>query len=425
MLRSPAAALLVLTLINLFNYIDRFVFSAVKPRIKDELLLSDWEMGLLTSSFIWVYMLTSPFFGRLGDKRSRPHLVAAGVGVWSLATAGAGLARSFAQMFASRAAVGVGEAAYGAISPALLADNFEKVKRGRVFAIFFSAIPIGAALGFVLGGLVEKAYGWRAAFLVAGLPGLLLAAIALALREPPRGEHDPDDPRTGSHALPAGASARAAYATLLRNRDYVLCVLGYAAYTFALGGLADIMPTFLERVRSVDLDRANLVLGGITVVAGFLGTFTGGWLGDRLVARGRKGAYLYVSGVATAIAIPGAVLSLTAAQPEVFYPAFFVTEFFLFVSTSPINAVIVNVVPVNLRATATALSILAIHLLGDAISPPLIGLASDLLGGGARGLATAVLMTPVAIAISAAIWLYAAAKRRADPDPAPAPAAAA
>lgn len=400
MLRSPAAAVIVLTLINLVNYIDRWVIAAIKPRIQEELHLSYLELGLITSSFVWVYMFTSPIFGRLGDTRSRPRLLAFGVGLWSLATAGAGLARSFWQLFCARAAVGVGEAAYGSISPSLLADSFPKERRGRVFAIFFAAIPIGSALGFILGGIVEPRWGWRAAFLAAGLPGLVLAGLVLALRDPPRGEHDEDAP---GHALPAGASAWATCVSLLRIRAYTLAVLGYAAFTFALGGLADIMPTFLAQVRKVDLESGNLVLGGITVCAGFAGTFIGGWIGDRLLLRGVKHAYLLLSGVSCAIAVPGAIASLMLPTPGLFYPAFFATELFLFMSTSPINAVIVNVVPVNARATAMALSILISHLLGDAISPPIIGGLGDVIG-----LERAVLITPAAIAVGAAIWIRAA-----------------
>src|ERR1700674_5812161 len=190
---SPSAArygLALLTLLNFVNYIDRFILAAVLPRIKTDLVLTDFELGLLANAFLVTYFLTSPLFGRLGDRGPRTRIMAAGVAVWSLATATAGLARSFAQLCAARAAVGVGEAAYATISPALLSDYFPPERRGRAFAIFYVAIPVGAAMGFLLGGALERAFGWRSVFFFVGLPGLVLAALTLTVSDPPRGACD-------------------------------------------------------------------------------------------------------------------------------------------------------------------------------------------------------------------------------------------
>src|SRR6266542_3168305 len=196
--RAPRIALAVLTLINLFNYLDRYVVSSLVESLKkSELQLSDTQLGSLMTGFFLVYMLTSPVFGTLGDRRGRPRLLAMGVGIWSVATALGGLARSFAGLFAARAAVGVGEAAYGTIAPALLADSFPKERRGRIFAIFFAAIPIGSAAGYALGGLMDQRYGWRSAFFVAGAPGILLALLCLGLKDPPRGAEDLSDASDG------------------------------------------------------------------------------------------------------------------------------------------------------------------------------------------------------------------------------------
>ncbi|HEY6147745.1 MAG TPA: MFS transporter, partial [Thermoanaerobaculia bacterium] len=227
MMRGPRAALAVLTLLNLFNYLDRFVLSSLVESLKSsELRLTDTQLGALATGFILVYMLTSPIFGTLGDRRGRPKLLAAGVAIWSVATALGGVARSFAGLFAARASVGIGEAAYGTIAPALLADHFPISKRGRIFAVFFAAIPIGAALGYALGGLVDARYGWRAAFFIAGIPGIVLAALCLGLSDPPRGAQDPD---AGAHGALPRLGAWASYMHLLRNRPYVLTVLGYGA----------------------------------------------------------------------------------------------------------------------------------------------------------------------------------------------------
>src|ERR1700688_782845 len=257
-------ALGVLTLISLFNYLDRYVPAAlVEDLRRSELHVSDTQSGLLMSGFIVVYMLTSPLFGLLGDRGRRPRIVAAGIALWSLATGLAGLARSFAALLVARSAVGVGEAAYVTISPAMLADSFPRGERGRVFAIFNAATPIGAAAGYILGGLVASHYGWRAAFFVAGFPGLLLAVLMWRLHDPPRGGNEEGDASGEVEAPAAGAPAglAAVYAELARNRPFVLIVLGYAAYTFALGALAYLMPAFLEGVRGVPSSPATVQLG--------------------------------------------------------------------------------------------------------------------------------------------------------------------
>ena len=298
--RLAARGLAVLTFINLFNYLDRFVVASLVESLRaSELRLTDTQAGALMTGFIVVYMATSPLFGVLGDRGSRPRLLALGVFVWSLATAAAGLARSFFSLFAARAAVGIGEAAYGTIAPSLLADYFSREKRGRIYAIFFCAIPIGSALGYIVGGWADTHLGWRSAFYVAGLPGLLLAFLALTLPDPPRGVMD-----AGEEVL-AGASTEGgwgSYLALAKNRPFRIAVLGYAAYTFGVGGMAFWMPAFLERVRGVPKEAATIRFGLVVVVTGFVGTFAGGFVGDALLKR-TKEAYLWVSGVATLLAM--------------------------------------------------------------------------------------------------------------------------
>src|SRR3954452_18397696 len=245
--------LFVLTFVNLFNYLDRFMLAAVAESLKkpfpEGLGFSDTELGALATGFILVYMLTSPVFGTLGDRGRRPPLIAAGVAIWSVATALGGFARGFVSLFLARSTVGVGEAAYGTVSPALLADYFPVEQRGRVFAVFSAAIPIGSAAGYMLGGFVDSRLGWRAAFFVAGVPGLLLAWLTARLFDPPRGAQEGGEARVPAHSNSAGLGkqALAAYLSLLRNVPYALTVLGYAAYTFALGALPFWTPAFLER----------------------------------------------------------------------------------------------------------------------------------------------------------------------------------
>ncbi len=400
--RGALRALIVLTAINLFNYLDRYVVAPIVPDLKVAMGLTDTQLGWLVPAFMIVYMVTAPVFGSWGDRGSRTRPIAIGVFIWSLATMASGLARSYPQLLAGRALVGIGEAAYVAIAPALLADCFRAESRGRVYAVLNMAIPVGSALGYILGGLVSQHFGWRAAFFVAGAPGLVLAAAVLWLPDPPRGSQDAPTRRTGGAAAPGAQSPLAVYLDLLKRAPYLLLLLGYAAYTFALGGLAFWMPAFLQRVHGIPKVQATTGFGAIVVVTGFVGTFVGGWLGDYGLKYSRQ-AYLWFSGAATLLAVPFVVLSLTASAPAVFYPALVCAQLLLFMSTGPINAAIVNMVSPFERASAVALSMFAIHLLGDVPSPVLIGSLSD-----ASSLGQAVLVVPVAVAIGGLVWLVAA-----------------
>jgi MFS transporter, Spinster family, sphingosine-1-phosphate transporter len=427
--RSAGFGLGVLAFINLFSYLDRYVASALVESLKhSELALSDANLGSLMSGFLVVYFLTAPVFGALGDKRSRPRLIALGVACWSVATALSGFAVSYLTLLAARASVGVGEAAYVTIAPSMLADYFPLRQRGRVMAIFFCAIPVGSALGYVVGGLVDKHYGWRMAFFVAGVPGLLLAALCLLLRDPPRGMQDAGAAPAGAPATPAAPAAHltaatlrkdtwATYGRLMHNKPYVLTVLGYAAYTFALGGIAYWMPAFLERARGIPRSEATVSFGTIVVITGFIGTFAGGWLGDYCAKYSRQ-AHLWLSAVATLVAAPFVWLALTTNSQGLYLASMVSAQLCMFLSTGPINAAIVNLVAATERATAIALSVFAIHLLGDALSPPLVGLLSDHFS-----LAQAVKILPIAVVIGGCIWIWAARAQGSSAAPSAPPAA--
>jgi len=376
LMMSGIAGLSVLTFINLFNYLDRFVVSALAESLKhSSLALSDFKLGSLMTGFLLVYMITAPFFGALGDERahSRPRLIAFGVGCWSLATALSGLAGSYLALFAARAAVGIGEAAYGTIAPSLLADYFPAARRGRVMAFF-----------------------------VAGVPGLLLAAACLLLIDPPRGAQDVRGGAARPVVRARHGDLRATYARLVHNYPYVMTVLGYAAYTFAVGGLGFWMPAFLERARGMPRAEAAVSFGEIVVITGFIGTFVGGWLGDYCIRYSRQ-AFLWVSGIATLIAAPFAWVALTTASSGWYLSSMVVAQLCLFVSTGPVNAAIINLTAPIERATAIALSIFTIHALGDVISPPLIGALSD-----ATSLIEAVRIVPLAVLAAGVLWCWAA-----------------
>lgn len=395
--RRAVYALAILTFINLLNYADRWVLAAVVEPIKRSLGFTDTQLGIIGASFIVVFSITSPLFGSLGDRRARPPLIALGVGIWSLATGLAGFARGFWSLFFARSAVGVGEAAYGSIAPALLSDQFPAEQRGRVMAVFFAAVPVGSAAGYVLGGLADRSFGWRSAFWIAGFPGLLLALLILLVKDPPRGQHD-----SGHAPRASGTGVLDAYRDLLRNRTYVLTALGYAAYTFALGGLGFWMPAFLERARGMPRAEATVTFGAIVIVTGFAGTFAGGWLGDFFLKRTRQ-SYLWIAGIATLLAAPLTLVALTSRDKTIYLTTIVIAEVLIFMCTGPVNSAILNVVSPIERATAVGFSVLVMHALGDIPSPPLIGVLSD-----RSSLERGVLVVPAAILVAGLIWSYTA-----------------
>jgi MFS family permease len=325
---------------------------------------------------------------------SRKVLIALGVALWSLATAGAALATGFVSFMVARALVGVGEAAYATISPSLISDYFPPERRNRILTYFYVAIPVGAALGFTLGGVVGNAYGWRAAFLVCGLPGLLAAGLALAIREPGRGTLDP----VVLGAVPGWPEA---LRRLRTTAPYVIAVAGYVAVTWAGGGMADWFPTFLSRFRGMSIAEAGSLTGTATVVGGLAGTLTGGLVADRLKRRSRS-PYLALSAGSMVPAAGFAAVALTAHGRLAIGVAIVLANFFLWCYNGPINAIIVNSVPAAMRARAVSISILSIHLLGDAISPTMIGAISDRTGNLMNGVA----LIPVMMLVGAGIWGY-------------------
>jgi len=362
---NARAALLLLTALNFLNYIDRNVLFAVQPLIQKEFALSDEQVGFLTSAFFICYMVAAPLIVPLADRFPRKRIMAAGAFVWSLATLLSAVTHNYGELLLRHVIVGIGEATFVAISPAFLADLFPETIRGRVMGCFYLATPVGSALGYIVGGYVGHHYGWRAPFMISALPGLLLAFGVLALHEPVRGASD--------HM--ADSVERGTVLGLFRNKAYWTISLGAAMMTFAIGGLQVWMPTFLTRIRHVPLDRANVVFGGMTVIAGTVATLFGGWLGDRLLRR-TPAAYQLISAVGMALSIPAIVLAIYHPGPAM-YPAIFLGEFFLLLNTAPLNAALVNSVSARIRATALAVNIFTIHLLGDAFSPTLIGYISD------------------------------------------------
>ncbi|MFO0677678.1 MAG: MFS transporter [Polyangiaceae bacterium] len=401
MIRNPVAILILLTGLNFLNYLDRFVVAAVLPKMETALGLSHFQGGFLATIFLVGYFLTSPIFGRLGDTGSRKMLIAMGVAVWSLATVASGFATSATSLVVARALVGVGEASYATLAPTVLDDIAPPEKRGRWLSIFYLATPIGSACGFLVGGAVEKAYGWREAFYVAGGPGIVLALLCLAIAEPPR----------------VVTAAKEKFLDAMKNLfavpNYRHGVLGYCAYTFAIGGFSFWAPSFLVARYKMELGHANFVFGGVTVITGAIGTVLGGFLGDRAVKtrlgpephsedaveRATVLGNLRVCAWASIVAAPLAAIAFLMPTATTFFAVVFLCEIAVFLTSSPVNVVILRSVPHHLRASAMAISIFAIHLLGDLWSPPLMGKLADHMP-----MQLAMQAMPVAIVVSALLW---------------------
>ncbi len=378
-------ALGLLLVVNLLNYIDRQVLYAVFPLVKADLRLSDTELGILGSAFMVFYMVSAPLLGWLGDRMSRTRLASCGLSLWSLATVSAGLASGYRTLLAARTVVGIGEASFGTVSPGLLSDYFPRERRGRILSLFYLAIPVGSALGYLLGGLLGQRFGWHSAFLMVGVPGMLFALPLWFLREPDRGRSENSGTAKGLRG----------YLQLFTNRSFVTNTLAMAAMTFALGGLAQWVPTFLYRIHNLSVAEGNTLFGAITVLSGIAGTLTGGWLGDRLQMKSTKG-YLLVSGWGFLLGAPVATFALLTPSVTACLTAIFFAEFLLFLNTGPLNTLIVNVTGSSVRARAFAVNIFFIHVLGDAVSPTILGLLSDM-----WGLRYSLLITPLAIVAAA------------------------
>ena len=430
------SALVLLLLINLFNYLDRYVLAATVGPIKETffgknglaqgpgggdvlMAIMNWFqhrlgfspkdalIGLLGTAFMVVYMIGAPVFGRLAERHSRWMLVGVGVILWSLASGASGLAGAFVALLLTRCFLGIGEAAYGPVAPTIISDFYPVRVRGQVLAWFYMAIPVGSALGYELGGWVSKSNigswgasflgtrpeSWRWAFYLVVVPGVLLGLWSLFMREPPRGQAD----LARAEKLPVARGRD--YLVLLHTPSYVLCTLGMTAMTFAMAGIAFWMPYYLES-RPGAPPSAILIFGGITAVAGLLATLLGGLAGDKL--RGRfPGSYFLVSGLAMLAGFPFLLLTLHAAYPWV-WVWLFVTCFCLFFNTGPSNTILANVTHPSMRATAFALNIFVIHALGDAISPVVIGLLNGYLGD----MNKSFVVVGVIFLIAGGFWLW-------------------
>jgi len=442
-------ALSVLTLMNFLNYIDRQALPAVAPAMQRELGLTDTELGAMEAALLLSFTILAPLFGRLGDRYSRTRLMATAAVVWSIATGvTAWVDRSpvlppalqlhlpfFGVLALSslalglccvRAVVGVGESSYSTITPTLIADYFPLQRRATALGVFQAAIPMGFALGYVLGAVLAHYFGWRLAFMLVGLPGLIVSVFVWKLREPQRGAQDasPDKRTTGEG--PERQSWWRTTKQIFMTRDWLLSTAGYTALTFVLGAFATWATLMLARDKHMSETGAAVVLGVVSLVAGAAGTFGGGWIADRVVAKRRNG-YFLVCAASSLLGVIPAVIALVTHRPMFFLPAIFFAVVLLFVNNAPFHAILVNSVPPAIRASAMALNIVVIHACGDVISRFGVGKLSDSLAGGNASLiadlarvlgidptqehlTAALLVVPAGLLVSALFFLWGARK---------------
>ncbi len=392
--------LCILTGLNLFNYLDRYIINAVRTPMAADFGLSYGDSGRLFTAFMIGYFITSPFFGYLGDRISRKALIIFGIIVWSIGTVLTGFAQTFGLLLFFRALVGVGEASYATLSPGIISDSWKPANRNNALTIFYVAIPVGAALGYVLGGIIAAHWGWRYAFFWAGAPGLLLAFTLLPFREPTRGEAD--DGGAAALAKPGFKDM----ANLFRNPDYNLVVWGYVAYTFALGAFAFWGPTFLEQLHGLSTKKADSFFGAVIIVAGLVGTLLGGFAATAWHKRNPAG-YAWLLAGSVALSAPLSVAALRSTNTPVCMSLLAAAIFLLFLCTGPVNTLILEAVPVNLRSSAMAISIFMIHLFGDMWSPEAVGRLADALG---HDLRRATLLLPAVLLVGATLWFILAVK---------------
>ena len=390
----PVLSLVVLTGLNLVDYLDRQLLAAVLPALQGELKFGDEQAGTIATAFMLGYFLTAPIFGYLGDRMPRGWLIAAGVFVWSLGTLLSGHTGTLGGLIFFRVLVGFGEASFGTISPGWIADLFPAARRNNAISIFYLAIPVGSALGYILGGYMAARYGWRSAFLWAGYPGLVLALLLLLLPEPPRGA---TEARVEQSAQPEGWRA---YLDLLGFRGYVLVIAGYVAQTFAMGGFAFWAPTFLHRVHGMNVEAAGKFFGLSLVATGLVATLAGGYAATLWQRRTGHG-YAWILALSSVAAAPAAFAAFALGDLAAAKLALIVAMAMLFLATGPVNTLILETVPPAMRACAMAGSIFAIHMFGDLWSPKLVGYLSDRWGNLQQA---ALWVLPVSLLASAFFW---------------------
>jgi len=404
----------VLVVVYAFNFLDRQIVTILAEPIKLDLGLNDTQIGLMTGlAFALFYTILGIPLARLADRANRVSIISAALVVWSGMTALCGLAQNFVQILAARIGVGVGEAGCSPPAHSLIADYFPPEKRASALSIYALGIPIGSILGLLAGGWIAEFYGWRAAFLIVGLPGILLAVLLkLTVREPIRGMSDAASAVRGEQP-PIGEAVR----ILLRNKTIVHLAMGGALTSFVGYGLGQWTPAFFMRLHGMGIAETATYLGLVLGVASAVGTFLGGAIADRLAVRDRR-MYAWIPAAGVLLAFPFYVVGLMAPNPYVAIAILIAPSVMNSLWLGPAFGTIQNLAPMRMRAMASALVLFILNIIGLGLGPFLVGVLSDLLSGtfGVNSLRYAILIATAAYFWAGAHFLLAGRHIRRDLD---------
>jgi MFS family permease len=419
--RYRSYVLAMLVVVYVFNFLDRQIVTILAEPIKMDLGLSDTQIGLMTGlAFAAFYTVLGIPIARLADRANRVTIISVALVVWSGMTALCGLAQNFVQLLAARIGVGVGEAGCSPPAHSLIADYFPPEQRASALSIYALGIPIGSILGLLAGGWVAEFWGWRTAFFVVGIPGVLLAIVfKLSVREPIRGMSDAKAPVAGEQ-LPLGLTVR----TLLANRTMVHLAMGGALTSFVGYGLGQWLPAMFIRIHGLGVGETATYFGLVLGVASAVGTVIGGAIADRFAARDRR-VYAWLPAAGVLVAFPFFVVGLMMNQPYLAI-AVLITPYLLnSLWLGPTFGTIQNLAPMRMRALASAILLFILNIIGLGFGPLLVGVLSDLLLGtfGGESLRYSILISTVFYFWAGAHFLLAARSIRQDLDAASARAA--
>jgi MFS family permease len=367
-----AWVLLLFTLVSTFGFIDRIIVQILVQPIKAELRVSDARMGLLGGlTFGVLYALLSIPIARVAERKSRVAIISISTALWSLATAVSGFASNFAQLVLARVGVGVGEAAGSPATVSVISDYFPRERRASAMAIYSLAVPLGAFLGGRVGGYVAFHWGWRAAFLIVGLPGVVLALLQwLTLRDPPRGQNDP--------GIEVGNTPPfSAVLQRFKQRPALIhVVLGATVSTVAGYGLSFFMAAYLSRHFGLNYAQAGLRVGLISSVPAALSIMAGGFLSDWA---GRRGAHWYalIPALGTTLCAPLYVAAFRANTVDIATLFLAVSALCGYAYIPAVAAIVQNMMEPRMRASAVAITGLVYTLVGQGLGPLLVGALSD------------------------------------------------
>lgn len=403
--------LAILTIVYTFNFIDRQILVILQEPIKAELGLNDTQLGLLTGlAFAALYVVLGIPIARYADLNNRKNVVTASLTVWSAMTVLSGAVTNFTQILLTRIGVGIGEAGCSPPSHSIVSDYFPPEKRATALSIYSMGVYFGILFGYIAGGLIAKAYGWRMAFYAMGLPGILFALILyFTVKEPIKGQHDK---RTKGNSQQSLSSV---IKILLKKKTFVYLALGSGFHTFITYGVGNFIPPFLQRVHGIGIAEAGLVLGITMGLGGAIGTFLGGYLGDKYRHKDIRW-YIWIPVLAGIINfIPSFVLFFSENGQLVLWITF-VTSLLTAVYLGPTIAVVHNLVDANMRAFASAILFFVLNLIGLGTGPLVIGWVSDLLTPtyGDQSLRYAFLISFVAGIISLTLYIMASRSLKAD-----------